>query len=143
MATKQPGALDAATDLFVYQNRSSSTLNGAITAGATAITVTDGTQFPSSGRFVITIENEIIIIASRSVNVLTAESRGAEGTTGVSHADTTDVMMNVTAGILEAVRDAVIATQEGHVRYPDAHSGQLGLRKYGQDPFENVRRFCL
>lgn len=143
MATNQPGGLDAATDLFVYANRASSTLNGAVSDVDTTLTVVDGTQFPGSGRFVVTIENEIIIIASRTGNDLFVESRGAESTTAVAHADAALVAMQFTAGVMAATRDAVIATQEGHVRYPDAHTGEQGLIRHGTDEFENVRRFCL
>lgn len=118
MATSQPGALDLATDLFLVANRAATTLNGGISDVATAITVTDASAFPSTGRFKITIADEIIDIASRSGNDLTAETRGAEGTSGATHADTTAVTMQFTAGHFEALRDAIIATQEGYMRRP-------------------------
>ena len=144
MATKQPGALDAATDLFTVTNRASTTLNGAITAGTTTIVVTDGSVFPSAGRFKITIEAEIIDIASRSGNTLTAELRGAEGTTGASHSDTTTVAMQMTAGHYETLRDAIINTQEGYMRRPSVlHDAGPSVQRLGVDPFENVRRFSI
>jgi hypothetical protein len=143
MATNQPGALDAATDLFLVENRASSDLDGSITDVATAITVTDGTVFPGAGRFKITIENEVIDIASRSGNVLTAELRAAEGTTGVAHADAAVVGMQFTKGHYETVRDAIINTQEGAMRRPDTSDSGPTVQKVGRDPLEQVRRFAL
>ncbi len=145
MATKQPGALDAATDLFTVTNRANTTLNGAITDVTLTITVVDGNVFPSSGRFKITIEDEIIDIASRSTHVLTAESRGDEGTGNVAHSNAIAVAMQMTAGHYETVRDAIINTQEGYMRRPTAPSDAAasGVRRYGLDPLEQVRRFAL
>jgi hypothetical protein len=142
MATNQPGALDAATDLWEATNRAATTLNGAIADGVTTtIVVTDGSVFPASGRFKITIENEIIDIASRSGNTLTAETRGAEGTTGVAHSDTTAVAMQYTAGQYEDIRDAIIATQEGYMQRPSMPSdpGQ-GIVKYAENLHFDLRR---
>lgn len=49
-----------------------SQLNGAITAGATSITVDDGSVFPATPpRFTVIIEDEIVVVTSRSGNVLT------------------------------------------------------------------------
>lgn len=144
MATNQPGALDALTDLFAVTNRATTTLDGAISDVDTAIVVIDGSVFPSSGRFKVTIESEIIDIASRSGNTLTAETRGAEGTTGVAHSTSLTIAMQHTAGHYETLRDAIINTQEGYMRRPSAPSDPgLGLTKHGTDPLENIRRFCL
>ncbi len=145
MATNQPGAIDAATDLFVFTNRATTTLDGAISDSDLTIVVADGSVFPTTGRFIITIENERIIIASRSTETLTVEAggRGIDNSTNVAHANLIGVAGQFTALNLETVRDAVIATQEGHVRYPDAHSASTGLSRHGNDPLENVRRWSL
>ncbi len=145
MATKQPGALDAATDLFTVANRANTTLNGSITDVTTTITVVDGNVFPSSGRFKITIEDEIIDIASRSTHVLTAESRGDEGTTGVAHSTAIAVAMQMTAGHYETLRDGIIKTQEGYMRRPTVPSDAAAqaITSHGRDPLEQVRRFAL
>lgn len=65
------------------------TLNGAIDASTTSITLTDASDFPSVGR--IQIESEVIEYTGISTNTLTGCTRGAGGTTAASHADTTAV----------------------------------------------------
>lgn len=116
MATTQPGALDTASNLFMVENRASTTLNGGIDDAVMTIVVTDGAVFPSTGRFVITIHDEIIIIESRATHTLTVEERGAEGSTPAAHSTATTVSQNFTAGMYETLRDAIIATQEGAMR---------------------------
>jgi len=144
MATNQPGALDSATDLFEAANRATTTLNGAVADGVTTtIVVADGSVFPSSGRFKITIEDEIVDIASRSGNTLTAETRGAESTTGVAHSTATAVAMQMTAGHYETLRDAIINTQEGYIRRPTTHDSGPTVVKHGSDPLADIRRFAL
>ena len=69
---------------------SQSKLSGLILSGATSITLTDGTGFPTTGG-VILIESERIYYASRSGNVLSGCVRGACGTTAAGHADLTNV----------------------------------------------------
>lgn len=68
------------------KNNATTTLNGSITNSATSITVTSGSVFPSTGNFRLVCEDEIMICTARSSNTLTV-TRGAEGTTGASHAD--------------------------------------------------------
>lgn len=72
------------------KNESSTTLNGAIDATQTSITVTDGSVFPSEGDFRLRCESELILCTARSGNSLTVV-RGVEGTTGASHTDTTTI----------------------------------------------------
>jgi hypothetical protein len=66
------------------KNRSRSTLSASIDNTQTSISVADGSQFPSSGRFRIRIDDELLVVTARSGNTLTVE-RGAEGTTAASH----------------------------------------------------------
>lgn len=145
MATNQPGALDAATDLFVVSNRATTLLNGGISNVDTTITVDDGSVFPSSGRFKVTIDNEIIDIASRAGNDLTVEARGAESTAAASHSDNAACAMQVTAGHYETLRDGIINTQEGYMRRPSVNDSQpsQGVRKFGPDSPEQQRLFNL
>ena len=144
MATNQPGALDAATDLFTVTNRASTTLDGGITDVATTIVVTDGSVFPAAGRFMVTIEDERVIIASRVTVTLTVESRGADNSSNVAHSDDATIAMQMTALHYETLRDAVIGTQEGYMQRPTTHdAAPSGIRSYGRCPLENVRRFAL
>lgn len=68
------------------------TLNGAITSGATSFTVADGGAYPdgTNGNFYVVIglgtaSEEVIECSARSVNTLTAATRGADGTSAASH----------------------------------------------------------
>ena len=141
MATNQPGALDAATDLFAVTNRAATTLNGAITDVTLTVIVADGSQFPSAGRFKITIENEILDIASISSNTLTVETRGVEGTTNVAHSDAVLVAGQMTAGHYETLRDGIISSQEGYMRRPTVNEVPNGLSRVGgQDSTFDLRR---
>lgn len=45
----------------------------------------DGAKLPASGAFWFTIDDEIILIASRSTDTLTATTRGVQGTVATSH----------------------------------------------------------
>jgi len=88
------------------QNNSSTTLDGGITAGATTVTVADGSVFPSEGDFRILVEDELMLVTARSTNDLTV-TRGVEGTTGVTHASGTTVRMILTEqGIENYVRES-------------------------------------
>ncbi len=63
------------------------TLNGAINASVTSITLTDASQFPSSGTNFVIIGSEEISYTGVSGNVLTGCTRGVAGTTAASHSD--------------------------------------------------------
>lgn len=65
------------------------TTSGTIAAGATTITLTDGSTFPATN-FVIVIDRglateEKVLVASRSTNTLTVTQRGYDGSTGIEH----------------------------------------------------------
>ena len=63
------------------------TLNGAINASVTTLTLTDASQFPSSGTNFIIIGSEEISYTGVSGNTLTGLTRGVAGTTAASHSD--------------------------------------------------------
>ena len=66
-----------------------STLNGAITATATTITLADASSFSSSGS--VRISDEIITYSGKSTNDLTGCTRGTGGTTAIAHDTATAV----------------------------------------------------
>jgi hypothetical protein len=73
-------------DTETYTNKlgtAFSTLNGAITATQTTLTLTSGTNFPPQG--VIKIDSEQISYAAKSGNVLQGLVRGYNGTTAATH----------------------------------------------------------
>lgn len=67
-------------------------ITGDITAASTTITVTDATGYPTgaTGPFAIALElgaaaEEKVLVASRSGNTLTVDTRGYDGTTAAAH----------------------------------------------------------
>lgn len=64
-----------------------------------AVTTGEGSKFPASN-FKLTIENEIMLVTSRTGDSLTA-TRAQESTSMAAHAQNTDVEARITAGTLE------------------------------------------
>jgi len=67
----------------------------------TAGVFTDGSVFPSSGDFIVKIEQEFVLITARSGNNFTCV-RGQEGTSIVTHTSGTDVKLVLTSGTMDA-----------------------------------------
>jgi hypothetical protein len=65
----------------------STTLNGAINSSVTSITITDASQFSSSGTNFAIIGSEEISYTGITSNTLTGVTRGVAGTTAASHSD--------------------------------------------------------
>jgi hypothetical protein len=66
------------------------TLNGAINASVTSITVDDGSVFPADGDFRVKCQNEVMLVTDRATNVLTVV-RGVDDSTGASHGNGTQI----------------------------------------------------
>ena len=84
-------------------NNCTDTLNGTIASGVTSLVVTTGTCFPTSGRFRILIDTELIIVDARSGTTLSSLTRGAEGTSAASHTSGATVTEFLTAGAMGAL----------------------------------------
>jgi len=72
-----------------------------LTAGAGTVNVTDGTEFESASANeprVIKIEDEYIIYTAKAGNALTGCTRGAYNTTGVAHAQDTEIVQAYVMG---------------------------------------------
>jgi len=69
------------------------TLNGGINDSVTTLTLTDATNFPTSGTLLI--EEELITYTGKSSNDLTGLSRGISGTTAASHSSGETVRLAV------------------------------------------------
>ena len=104
-----PTNLDTSVSLFEVANRSTSTLNGGITAGATTLTLTSAATFPTTGA--ITIGSEILYYQGKAGNQLTGLIRGQCNTSAASASNGAAVRGNIIACHHSAVRDALIATQ--------------------------------
>lgn len=77
-------------------NHGVTTLNGAINASVTSVTVNDGSVFPSEGDFRVLVGTEAMLVTARSTNTLTVE-RGVDGTTAASHSDGANIRSVATA----------------------------------------------
>jgi len=64
----------------------STTLDGAITASSTSLTLTSATNFPGSGTVFVKIDNEIMS-GTQSGTTISSLTRGQGGTTAAPHAD--------------------------------------------------------
>lgn len=83
-------------------NNAASQLDGGIDDTQTTIDVDDGTVFPSTGKFRIVIDSELLLCTSRSGATLTVV-RGAESSVAASHSDNAPVTHIVTAGSVESL----------------------------------------
>lgn len=79
-----------------YANGATTTLNGSILSGASSLTVTDASLFPTSGNFRILINSELILVTAVAGNVFTIR-RGIEVTTAAAHGSGDTVTQIVTA----------------------------------------------
>ncbi len=97
------------------KNNAQSALYAGITAAATSLTLLagEGSKFPSSN-FNISIDDEILLCTTRTVDVLTV-TRAQEGTTAAIHAVGATVTLNVTAGIISQIQTAIDAGGGGGV----------------------------
>jgi hypothetical protein len=104
------------------KNNAKSTINmgGGFAQAATTLTVTDGSKFPASGDFLVTIWDkttypdpgndsgmEIVRVTARSTNDLTVV-RAQEGTSDVAHANSLAVEMLITSGTLTEVEGSSV-----------------------------------
>ncbi len=72
-----------------FANDIATTLNGAINNSVTSVVVTSNTGFPTSN-FRVRVEDELMLVTANGSTTWTV-TRGVEGTTAASHADTTAV----------------------------------------------------
>jgi hypothetical protein len=102
------------TTFLNVTDRATTTLATTITSGGLSIVVNtgDGALFPSTN-FIITIENERILIDSRSTDTLTvnASGRGYGGTSAASHTAGVAVQLRVTATSITEMQSAINARQ--------------------------------
>jgi len=83
-------------------NAGTSTLNGSINSSVTTVTVASATSFSTSPQFRVVVDDEIMLVTGVSGAVFTV-TRGAEGSTAVSHNDVANI--------------AQVITKEGWQRY--------------------------
>jgi hypothetical protein len=81
------------TEQFV--NIAESTLDVSVDSDDTTLTVVDGSSFPATGDFRVTVGTEIMLCTARTGNDLTV-TRGIEGTTAAAHSAGDDVVHTLT-----------------------------------------------
>lgn len=114
---KFPANIASATDLLEHINvvpsASTPTLASTINNSVTSLSVGSGqgSQFPASN-FVISIDDEIMFVGSRSGDTLSSLIRGYEGTTAASHTAGAQVLANVTALAHNQMAAEVIALEQ-------------------------------
>jgi hypothetical protein len=102
-----PGAVPTNAQLLVCLNNAETTLSAGIDDSTLTIPVADGTKVPVGGT--ISIDNEIIAIASVVGNTATASARGVQSTTPAAHSSAAPVRAYFTAGHHNGLRDEIIA----------------------------------
>jgi hypothetical protein len=86
-----------------FANNATTSLDGAINNSTTTVVVIDASSFPTTGNFRIIIESEIMLVTAVSSNTFTV-TRGVEGTSAVSHANSLVVNHILTAAAMDAFR---------------------------------------
>ena len=88
----------------LYVNDPGTTLAAAITStGATTISVSSSTGYPSTGNFRILVDTELMLVTSVSGTTWTV-TRGIESTTAATHLNGVAVNHILTQGALDAIR---------------------------------------
>ena len=87
-------------------NRAKSQLTASISSTDTSFTVTsgDGALFPT-GNFIVTIENERILVGSRTNDTFSSLTRGYDGTTASSHSAGTSVELRIVAKHIQELQN--------------------------------------
>jgi parallel beta-helix repeat protein len=89
-------------------NNAQSALAQAIDATATSFSVVDGSSFPTDN-FLLSADDEIMLVGSRSGNTFSSVTRGHEGTTAAAHVSGAAVENRFTAGAHMELVEALIA----------------------------------
>jgi hypothetical protein len=91
-------------------NRAEALLDGAINETVTTLDVAAGygALFPTDN-FVITIEDERILVGTRTTDTFSSLTRGYDDTTAAEHADESKVELRIIAKHFEEMQDAIDA----------------------------------
>ena len=105
-----PTSLSTDANLYIAVNGLQTTLASSITNSVTTIPLTSTSGFPTAG--LVTIDNnEVVSYTGVSGSNLTGCTRGADGTTALSHSTGVTVGLTVVAKHHNALKDEVIAIE--------------------------------
>lgn len=88
-------------------NNAKTTLAQSINSSVTSFSVADGSGFPADGPFMVTIDDEIMLVGERNGNTFSGILRGQEGTTAAAHSSGAKVENRFTAGTYELLRQYI------------------------------------
>jgi hypothetical protein len=100
------------TDWLQVKNNSASELALAVNSGATELILKtgEGSRFPASFPFHITIDDEILSVTARTNDTLTV-ARAQEGTSAAAHNAGAAVRLNITAALIAELQTAIDTKQ--------------------------------
>jgi hypothetical protein len=127
------------TTFLKVANNAAGTLLNTINAGASSLTLAagEGSKFPSTFPFPITIDGEILNVGARADDVLSSLTRGEEGTGAAEHTAGAAVRLNITAEQISDIHDAVNAL-EATVIFADGSRAFTGPPDAGNNVINNV-----
>lgn len=87
-----------------FANNAQTTLNGALTAGATSLTVAAAAGFPAAAQYRIRIDDELLLVTAGAGTSTWTVTRGIESTTAAAHGNGATVTHVVTAGAVAKLK---------------------------------------
>lgn len=87
-----------------FANNAQTTLNGALTSGATSLTVAAATGFPTAAQYRIRIDDELLLVTAGAGTPTWTVTRGSENTAAAAHANGATVTHVVTAGAVAKLK---------------------------------------
>jgi hypothetical protein len=131
---------------YQFSNNAATTLDSALTSGDTTINVVSASAFPASAKFVVIIDNEIILVTGVAGTVWTV-ARAQEGTSAAAHdlgADVTHIVSAAALNDFDQDADNVVSasrrTRSSAQTIPDntATTYQAGSTLVADDPEGDV-----
>jgi len=113
-------------------NNAETTLAQNIDSSTTSFLVADGSFFPDS-MFVVTIDEEIMLVGTRNGNTFSDVTLGYENTTAASHSSGAKVENRFTAGTYELLRQYIDEGED-----PDYTGVKYRLVMINGEPFMEV-----
>lgn len=105
-----PGSISSDSNLYIARNNRLTALTAGVDAIVTTIPVVSTTNFPTVG--FITIDAEAISYTGLTATSFTGCTRGADGTTAASHANSATVQHTIVAAHHNASKDEIIAIEQ-------------------------------
>lgn len=113
-----------ATTFLEVVNNAESRLSAGINAAVVSMVVVDGSSFPSSFPFHVTVDAEIIAVGARAGNTLSDLTRGQQGTGAAAHSASTKVQLRVTAKSVADLNVTVNTLEDTCALLPGRAGGQ-------------------